>query len=713
MKTRADSFANRADKLLRILSQVMLEDGADKATDLYLKFRKLDTTLRDKLYPALNRIGLGEGPDVVRFGRQMLERIETACRFPELTNKPVVKLIPPFISDAFSGKSLGLIGRIPEIGMVRTIIPILALHGPRLKIEYVNYADCRREISVADYGDLIRMSQQSGLWLNRLIKNFIVTSPEVTHWAAVLVVADHYANVSFAERLSMYIGQTFPVLKMEGEPKLNPLSSYLGLREQFDWLLIQVRSGLLRDEQAAKRINHAVTEDRTRLMSSSENASDFFAQYQKEAKSVIGSCKEHLDELGQILREAEIYLEDIRHLLHDVYSVKQEDGRRRFKRLPCCGKKGQNLVAWCLCRIIETYVRSGFDPREWYGRLDKFGIPRTDRAVVEAVENGRRMANESFIDSDELVKEGERKINARTSTNPLKPTDVQLVPYKMAAAFGNVTALSRLADIFYKGGRYSHGRRLKTQEEIDEAKALRYVLGKLVHKNIDASINRDRIERIRVCLGEYDRVEDDLPSEEEDWIGQMPSGRPLTMDEQVERWEKLQETELSEVFAPKRRKPRKNGSSGSMAYDENASYESTSVCTSHTSSGCFVVTAATRALRVGRIETTKAFLLMRRLKERRMMADKRGRILLSTYFRVAPQLICELDKRTDAIEIYENIWNQYIVPACTAIRLGDYVNAEHIYTEMVERLLFDAPESMKECPTISASCELEGCCVQW
>lgn len=697
MKTPAANLANRADKLLRILSQVMLEDGADKATDLYLKFRKLDTTLRDRLYPALNRIGLGEGPDVVRFGRQMLERVETACRFPELTNKPVVKLMPPFISDAFNGKSLGLIGRIPEIGTVRTIIPILALHGPRLKIEYVNYADCRREISVADYGDLIRMSQQSGLWLNRLIKNFIFTSPEVTPWAAVLVVADRYANVSFAERLSMYIGQTFPVLKMEGEPKLNPLSSYLGLREQFDWLLIQVRSGLLRDEQAAKRINHAVTEDRTRLMSSSENASDFFAQYQKEAKSVIGSCKEHLDELGQILREAEIYLEDIRHLLHDVYSVNQEDGRRRFKRLPCCGKKGQNLVTWCLCRIIETYVRSGFDPREWYGRLDKFGIPRTDRAVVEAVENGRRMANESFIDSDELVKEGERKIKARTSPNPLKPTDVQLVPYKMAAAFGNVTALSRLADIFYKGGRYSHGRRLKIQEEIDEAKALRYVLGKLVHKNIDVSINRDRIERIRVCLGEYDRVEDDLPSEEEDWIGQMPSGRPLTMDEQMERWEKLQETELSEVFAPKRRKPKKNGSSGSMAYDENASYESTSVCTSHTSSGCFVVTAATRALRVGRIETAKAFLLMRRLKDQRMMADERGRILLSAYYRAASQLVAELDKHPDAIEIYGNIWRDYIQQACDAARLGDYVSAECIYTAMVERLLFAPLDDFKVC----------------
>ena len=658
MKTPAANLANRADKLLRILSQVMLEDGADKATDLYLKFRKLDTTLRDRLYPALNRIGLGEGPDVVRFGRQMLERIETACRFPELTNKPVVKLIPPFISDAFNGKSLGLIGRIPEIGTVRTIIPILALHGPRLKIEYVNYADCRREISVADYGDLIRMSQQSGLWLNRLIKNFIVTSPEVTPWAAVLVVADRYANVSFAERLSMYIGQTFPVLKMEGEPKLNPLSSYLGLREQFDWLLIQVRSGLLRDEQAAKRINHAVTEDRTRLMSSSENASDFFAQYQKEAKSVIGSCKEHLDELGQILREAEIYLEDIRHLLHDVYSVKQEDGRRRFKRLPCCGKKGQNLVAWCLCRIIETYVRSGFDPREWYGRLDKFGIQRTDRAVAEAVENGRRMANESFIDSDELVKEGERKIKARTSSNPLKPTDVQLVPYKMAAAFGNVTALSRLADIFYKGGRYSHGRRLKLQEEIDEAKALRYVLGKLVHKNIDASINRDRIERIRVCLGEYDRVEDDLPSEEE------------------------------EVFAPKRRKPKKNGSSGSVAYDENASYESTSVCTSHTSSGCFVVTAAAKSMSVGRCETAKVFALMKRLRDRRMLASEQGQVLLSAYYRIAPYLVKELDKSENSVEIYRKLWNSYIKPVCNLIRMKNYDEAERIYTGMVERVMF-------------------------
>ena len=666
MKTPVDSFANRADKLLRILSQVMLEDGADKATDLYLKFRKLDTTLRDRLYPALNRIGLGEGPDVVRFGRQMLERIETACRFPELKNKPVVKLIPPFISDAFDGKSLGLIGRIPEIGTVRTIIPILALHGSRLKIEYVNYADCRREISAADYGDLIRMSQQNGLRLNRLIKNFIVTSPEVTPWVAVLVVADHYANVSVAERLSMYIGQTLPVMKMVGEPKLNPLSSYLGLREQFDWLMIQVRAGLLRDEQAAKRINRAVTEDRTRLMRGSDDASDFFARYQKEAKSVIGSCKEHLDELGQILREAEIYLEDIRHLLHDVYSVKQEDGRRRFKRLPSCGKKGQNLVSWCLCRIIETYVRSGFDPREWYGRLAKFGIPRTDRAVVEAVENGQRMANESFIDTDELVKDGEKKIKARTSRGPLKPTDVQLVPYKMAAAFGNVTALSRLADIFYKGGRYSHGRRLKLQEEIDEAKALRYVLGKLVYKNIDASKNRDRIERIKVCLGEYDHVEDVLQDAYED----------------AEGW---QGSQMLTINSLKGTKP-----ADIVAYDEKASYKATSTCIAHSSSGCFVVTAATKALRVGRFETAKAFFLMRRLKDRRMLADERGRVLLSAYYRVAPQIVSELDKRLDAIEIYGNIWRCYIQPACTAVRLGDYSSAERIYTEMVERLLLDS-----------------------
>ena len=688
MKTPAANIANRADKLLRILSQVMLEDGADKATDLYLKFRKLDTTLRDRLYPALNRIGLGEGPDVVRFGRQMLERIETACRFPELKNKPVVKLIPPFISDAFDGKSLGLIGRIPEIGTVRTIIPILALHGSRLKIEYVNYADCRREISAADYGDLIRMSQQNGLRLNRLIKNFIVTSPEVTPWVAVLVVADHYANVSVAERLSMYIGQTLPVMKMVGEPKLNPLSSYLGLREQFDWLMIQVRAGLLRDEQAAKRINRAVTEDRTRLMSGSDDASDFFARYQKEAKSVVGSCKEHLDELGQILREAEIYLEDIRHWLHDVYSVKKEDGRRRFKRLPSCGKKGRNLVSWCLCRIIETYVRSGFDPREWYGRLEKFGIPRTDRAVMEAEENGQRMANESFIDTDELVKEGEKKIKARRSSDPLEPTDVQLVPYKMAAAFGNITALSRLADIFYKGGGYSRGRRLKLQEEIEAAKALRYVLGKLVYKNIDAAKNRDRIERIRVCLGEYDHVDYALQDENED----------------AEDWQGSQSLTINPISMETK-------SADTVAYDESASYQSVSTCTGHTSSGCFVVTAATKALRVGRFEAAKAFLLMRRLKDMRMLVDVRGRVLLSAYYRAAPQIVREIDKRLDATEIYGNIWRGYIQPACAAIRLGDFVSAERIYTGMVQQLLFAHLDGLKRMhgDDFHEACEIDSC----
>ena len=78
-----------------------------------------------------------------------------------------------------------------------------------------------------------------------------------------------------------------------------------------------------------------------------------------------------------------------------------------------------------------------------------------------------------------------------------------------------------------------------------------------------------------------------------------------------------------------------------------------------------------------------------------MMADKRGQTLLSAYYRAAPQLVAELDKRSDAIEIYGKIWRCFIQPACKAVRLGDYISAEYIYTEMVERLLFSPLDDLK------------------
>ena len=152
-------------------------------------------------------------------------------------------------------------------------------------------------------------------------------------------------------------------------------------------------------------------------------------------------------------------------------------------------------------------------------------------------------------------------------------------------------------------------------------------------------------------------------------------------------------------------------SADTVAYDESASYQSVSTCTGHTSSGCFVVTAATKALRVGRFEAAKAFLLMRRLKDMRMLVDVRGRVLLSAYYRAAPQIVREIDKRLDATEIYGNIWRGYIQPACAAIRLGDFVSAERIYTGMVLQLLFAPLDGLKRMhgDDFHEACEIDSC----
>lgn len=674
MTVEKEKHKRHAEGLLNLLSKVMSEDGSDKASPLYQSYRKLDAVLRDKLYPALNRYGLGEGPDVVRYARQMLERIETACRYPELVTKPLVRLVPPFINEGFSGKSLGLIKPIPEIGCVKTIIPILAINGPKLKIEYVNFADCRREITPNEYGNLIRWSSQMrGLRINRLVKNFIVTSPDVMPWAALFVMAEGYEHGAAADRLSMFVGQTFVVSKTMKKPFLYPQSTYLGLREQYEMINVLVRGGLLRDEMHAQRVNRAINQDMTRLMGGSDADREFLGKFQQEAKGILSASKECLGVMDSILKEAEIHLEDIRHILHDVFRPKD----RRFpKRLPT----KPPIVHYALCKIVESYEQSRMNPAQWIEKMVQYGIdPENDVDVQEAIRRGRSRANDEFVDTEELVKEGERKIKARKVGEPLKPTDVQLVPYKMAASFGSLDALQRLASIFYNAGRYSYRRKLNDKEEIAEAKALKYVLERLIDKDIDSNENRIRITHIRKCLGEFEEPEIVRTKRRQQKTASTPTlgGALSYLDGLVNGGESS--------F---------NGKKLVSEYDESADYSTRSSDRRRTSSGCFVTTAAARCLSIGRFQTAKAFVLLKRLRDERMMGSDTGRVLLSAYYRAAPSLVEELDSSIDSVEIYRSIWSRYIDPTCVAIRGSNLVLAERLYTQMVEVLLFTPKEDL-------------------
>ena len=94
------------------------------------------------------------------------------------------------------------------------------------------------------------------------------------------------------------------------------------------------------------------------------------------------------------------------------------------------------------------------------------------------------------------------------------------------------------------------------------------------------------------------------------------------------------------------------------------------------------------ALSVGKYERVKAFLLMKRLRDSRMLKSDRGRVLLSTYYKIAPLLVREINSRADSARYYWVLWRQYILPCCHHVREGQMEEAERVYTDMIKHLLF-------------------------
>lgn len=662
-ETRQDD-RGKAERVMSILAGVMSEENSDKSSAAYAVFRRLDAILRDRLYVELNRFGLGEGPEAMRMAGVLLQRAETACRFPELMRQNLVCLEVPFINHAFRGHACGLIAPIPELGGVQTVVPVLAIHGARLRIEYVNYAWNRREISLSDYAFLNRWAYLlKGLQLRRLIRNFVITAPQVMDRVAVLVTPVRKVSEDEARKrppvdrhFGAFVGMTISAQSSRALPHIAKVGAYLGLKEQMECVNVLVRGGLWRDEYESREVVRAVTKDLVRRDGGDDAERAFFGRFRDEAKARMELSQQQLKVLDPILKSAMDVVSQLQRELHDFYNA-------RTKRL-------QHYVVDCLCRIVEEHRKTGQKPDAYVGRLQTFGIDvDSDRRVLAAKERGEAARNARSIDRDELIEEGEKKLQRRTAGGPVRPTDVQLVPFKMAAAYGSTRALARLAGIFYETGRYSHDRKLVDAEEIRDARTLKFIVTRLIEKNYDVQENESRLVHIRRCLGELKSAS----------VKRKPSANARVASSRGKS-NTLRVSVPDDVEANEKR----------GEYDAKADYRThRHYVGSSSDSCCFVTTAAVGALSVSAFERARAFVLMKRLRDVRLLGSERGRVLLATYYRVAPELVREMDASNDRVAVYRRLWREYILPCCECVRAGHLDLAEKIYIQMVETLLFD------------------------
>jgi len=92
--------------------------------------------------------------------------------------------------------------------------------------------------------------------------------------------------------------------------------------------------------------------------------------------------------------------------------------------------------------------------------------------------------------------------------------------------------------------------------------------------------------------------------------------------------------------------------------------------------GCFITTAICEARQLP--DDCEELQILREFRDTYMLASCKGRNLVREYYAIAPQIAARL-----SYEQCESLRVKYLIPALTFISVGDFQNAEQIYTLMV------------------------------
>lgn len=63
-----------------------------------------------------------------------------------------------------------------------------------------------------------------------------------------------------------------------------------------------------------------------------------------------------------------------------------------------------------------------------------------------------------------------------------------------------------------------------------------------------------------------------------------------------------------------------------------------------------------------------------------------GKILIEEYYKIAPQIVANINKLINANEIYKKLWYDWLAPCLEFIKVGDNVACKNKYVEMVQNL---------------------------
>ena len=101
-------------------------------------------------------------------------------------------------------------------------------------------------------------------------------------------------------------------------------------------------------------------------------------------------------------------------------------------------------------------------------------------------------------------------------------------------------------------------------------------------------------------------------------------------------------------------------------------------------SRCFITTAV--CLTLGKPDSCEEVSAMRLFRDKWLREQPDGPAMIEEYYKVAPDIVAEIDKQMERQAIYGRIYDEYIKPCVEKVKAGCYEECNTIYTTMVNRL---------------------------
>lgn len=113
---------------------------------------------------------------------------------------------------------------------------------------------------------------------------------------------------------------------------------------------------------------------------------------------------------------------------------------------------------------------------------------------------------------------------------------------------------------------------------------------------------------------------------------------------------------------------------------QNLKYGGLGAITKH----CYITTAVCYSL--NKNDNCYELQMFRRFRDEWLLMQNDGKAIVEEYYRIAPSIVSEIEKQTDCLIIFKNIWNCYLSKCLSMIENGKYRECKNLYMDMVDNL---------------------------